>query len=474
MVRNPRVLLVEDSPPLARLYLGYLKGQPCETAHAATGRAALDAIAAAPPEVILLDLMLPDMDGLDILRRVAAQGLPCAVIVLTAHGSIDIAVAAMRGGAYDFLVKPVAADRLLTTLRNALERQRLARDAATEGETAERDRYCGFIGGSRAMQAVYRTIDAAAPSRATVFISGESGTGKELCAEAIHARSPRRDRPFVALNCAAIPKELMESEIFGHIRGAFTGAVAERAGAAARADGGTLFLDEICDLPLDLQTKLLRFVQTGLVQRVGGGAPEPVDVRIVCATNREPLAEVAAGRFREDLYYRLHVIPIRMPPLRERAGDVLDIARHLLAQYAREEAKPFVRFAPEAEAALRAHAWPGNVRQLQNAVRHVVVLHGGEVATAAMLPPLDRADAAAPPDDPAVRPLRQVEKEAIERAVDRCGGDVPKAAALLGISPSTIYRKRAAWRTGPDGVTPPGPSRPAAARGTPGRRGADY
>ena len=323
------------------------------------------------------------------------------------------------------------------------------------------------------MQAIYRIIDSAAGSKATVFISGESGTGKELCAEAIHQKSPRANKPFVAINCGAIPKDLMESEIFGHVKGAFTGAIAEREGAAARANGGTLFLDEVCELDLSLQTKLLRFVQTGTFQKVGGERMEEVDVRFLCATNRDPVAEVAAGRFREDLFYRLHVIPIHLPPLRERGNDVLLVAQKILEAFAAEEGRRFARFTPECEAALAAYPWPGNVRELQNVIRNVVVLNDGDVVSLDMLPspvgrltvPSQQADAAVamPPSATAalperdgaddttpesIRPLADMEREAINRAIRLCGGNIPKAAHFLGVSASTIYRKKQAWDDG--------------------------
>jgi two-component system, repressor protein LuxO len=461
--QQPHVLLVEDTPSVARVYLEYLRPEPITVSHVETGTDALKAINKRPPEAILLDLVLPDMDGMEILREVVGRGLPTAVVVITAHGSISNAVAAMRAGAFDFLVKPFNAERLVVTLRNALERRRLAQLVETIKEVG-RDEYFGFVGGSLPMQAVYRMIESAAPSKATVFVMGESGTGKEVCAEAIHRQSPRRDKPFVALNCAAIPKDLMESEIFGHVKGAFTGAVSDRAGAAAKADSGTLFLDEICEMDLGLQSKLLRFIQTGTFQRVGSTALERVDVRFICASNKEPLAEVEAGRFREDLYYRLHVIPIQLPPLREREGDVALIARKFLADFAREEKKRFTAFAPEVEAAFGVYNWPGNVRQLQNIVRNIVVLNDGETVSREMVPPpLNAVDGAAlaavaakpgvsakpepsmPGSSETIRPLWVVEKDAIERAIDICGGNIPRAAAHLGISASTIYRKRLAW-----------------------------
>ena len=477
-------MLVEDTPSLARVYTEYLKKAAFAVTAVETGAAALEALRETPPEVVLLDLQLPDMNGMDILKYVSGQQIPTAVVIITAHASVNVAVEAMRYGAYDFVVKPFTADRLMVTVRNAVERLRLAQIVDTYTGELARSRFHGFIGSSLAMQAVYRIIESAASSRATVFVTGESGTGKEVCAEAIHRQSPRRDNPFVAINCGAIPKELMESEIFGHVKGAFTGAVADREGAAARANGGTLFLDEICEMEPALQTKLLRFIQTGTFQKVGGTKLDKVDLRILCATNRDPLREVEEGRFREDLYYRLHVIPIHLPPLREREDDVLSIAQQFLVDYAEEEGKSFNRFHPDVEQVFRAYSWPGNVRQLQNVIRNVVVLHDGEQVTLSMLPsPLNQSAQSLHPQQrrPAqgsghgavehasgfgqhaaqglsavmsqpvapeprrVRPLWQVEKEAIEEAIAACDGNIPRAAALLEISASTIYRKRMAW-----------------------------
>ena len=463
--QNPRVLMVEDTLSLARTYMEYLRDEPIDLVHVATGGEGFAELEKQLPEAILLDLMLPDISGLEILKRVHDQELPVAVVVITAHGSVNTAVEAMRLGAFDFIVKPFNADRLRVTLNNALENRRLARIVKVYRDS-DRDQYFGFIGASLKMQTVYRIIDSAAESKATVFITGESGTGKEVCAEAIHNRSNRAGRPFVALNCGAIPRDLMESEVFGHTKGAFTGAVAEREGAASRADGGTLFLDEICELDPDLQTKLLRFVQTSSFEKVGGSETKNVDIRIVCATNRDPVAEVAAGRFREDLFYRLHVIPLALPRLSEREGDVLAIARRFLADYSAEEQKAFTRFTAEVEAVMLAYNWPGNIRQLQNVVRNMVVLNEGEEITEAMLPaPLDDLVGAVPsliadengsgPGDRKVaaggaapgtiRPLVDVEREAIEQAIMMCHGNVPKAAASLGVSASTLYRKRTAW-----------------------------
>jgi DNA-binding NtrC family response regulator len=315
-----------------------------------------------------------------------------------------------------------------------------------------------FLGSSDAMQAVYAKIRAVARSMATVFITGESGTGKELCAQAIHDGSARASGPFIALNCGAIPPDLLESEVFGHMKGSFTGAISDKPGAAAAADGGTLFLDEICEMDVGLQTKLLRFLQTSMVQPVGATRPRKVNVRIICATNRDPLEAVKAGRFREDLYYRLYVVPIHMPPLRDRGEDVIEIAEAALARFAAEEHRPFEGLAPEVRALFRRLRWPGNVRQLLNVIRNVVVLNDGGVVTSAMLPPGLVEDAeqgqgasvATALDGPRVgdlvgRTLAEAERMVIEATLARVGGSVPKAARMLDVSPSTLYRKMESW-----------------------------
>ncbi len=441
---SPHVLLVEDNPNLAWTYQRILAKEPIALEHVATGTDALSRVAAEPPAVMLLDLKLPDIHGLEVLQRTLAGIATTAVIVITAHGGVDTAVAAMRAGAYDFLTKPFKAQRLLVTLRNALERQRLAGLL----DTFRRERFHGFLGAALPMQALYRAIESVGPSKAAVFITGESGTGKEVCAQALHACGPRHDGPMIALNCAAIAHDLMESEIFGHAKGAFTGAECARKGAARRADGGTLFLDEVCELELALQSKLLRFVQTGTVQAVGSDRVEQVDVRLICATNKDPWAEVEAGRLREDLYYRLHVVPLCIPPLRERGSDILRLAHAFLAEASREEGKDFHSIEPEAEAVLLNHDWPGNVRELQNAMRHVTVLHQGPGVRREMLPsPLYcRSPATYPQARRAEsRSLHDIEREAIEAAVAESGGNVTRAARRLGVDPSTLHRKRQAW-----------------------------
>jgi DNA-binding NtrC family response regulator len=469
------ILLVEDSPSLAAVYENYLAADGHQSVTVDSGGDALAYLKTRAPDIVLLDLHLPDMSGMEILRHIHECDMDTAVIIITAHGSIDVAVEAMNYGAIDFITKPFDATRLRVTVGNVLEKRRLSSIVENYQKTFDRDHFHGFVGSSMPMQAVYRIIENAAPSKATVFVTGESGTGKELCAEAIHAESPRHDGPLVAINCAAIPRDLMESEIFGHVKGAFTGAAAGRDGAAKRADGGTLFLDEICEMDLELQSKLLRFIQTGRFQRVGDSKEEQVDIRIICATNRDPLDEVRAGRFREDLYYRLNVIPIVLPPLRHRGEDIMAIAAYMLRQMSGEEGKGFRKFFTAASDRLRSYPWPGNVRELQNVIRNIVVLNDGIQVTQEMLPESLQQSPAIPrhatdieaavvadsthdvvpiPTDysrtAAVRPLWIEEKEIIERAIEFCGGNIPRAAAMLEISASTIYRKRAAWEKGND------------------------
>lgn len=466
-----RILLVEDSQTLAETYKAFLGPLKRPINIALTGAEANADLARGMPALIILDLKLPDMDGIEILKKLGRQGQAARVVVITAHGSVANAVDAMREGASDFLVKPFDAGRLRTTVKNALDRRRLIEEARSSEGDYDRDRFGPFIGQSVAMQTVYRLIEGAARSKASVFIVGESGTGKEICAETIHRLSARRDEPFVPMNCAAIPKELMESEFFGHRKGAFTGASEHRDGAALRADKGTLFLDEISEMDPALQSKLLRFIQTGTVQKVGEDVLRAVDIRFVCATNRTPLEEIAAGRFREDLYYRLHVIPIHMPTLRERTEDIVLTARFFLRRFAREEGKSFVDFSEESVRVLLSYGWPGNVRELENVVQSAVVLNEGELIDADMLQISMGAAAgargaghggAAPnASGPSpgqishfpggagatgIRPLWAVEKETIERAIAACDGNISVAASQLELSPSTIYRKLQGWK----------------------------
>lgn len=461
-MKKVRILVVEDSPSMAEMYKEYLQGDLYDVDLVATGADALAKLEGPLPAAVVLDVNLPDMSGMDVLKRIHELQLPVVSLVITGHGSVDLAVESMNLGAYDFIEKPFTAKRLKLTLSNALEHQELTETLDTLKDEYGRNGFEDFIGSSLPMQGVYRIIESAAPSNATAFITGESGTGKEVCATSIHKRSQRAKQPFIALNCGAIPHDLMESEIFGHTKGAFTGAVSAREGAAARANGGTLFLDELCEMDLDLQTKLLRFIQTGSFQKVGSNTLESVDVRFICATNKDPLDEVKKGNFREDLYYRLHVIPIHLPPLRDRAQDVGLIMNRLLKEYSDEENKDFSGFSDEADMVMQSYEWPGNVRQLQNVIRNIVVLNSGEQVTQDMLPPpLNEVSLTMPMvrsnplsanasfnNETDIKPLWQIEKQAIEAAIAFCDDNVPKAAALLEVSASTIYRKRERWAEG--------------------------
>jgi two-component system repressor protein LuxO len=403
-------------------------------------------------------VLLADVDtigGPDKLRELTRGAAP--VIATSAGASLHAAVNAMRAGAVDFVAKPVGAAALIDRLeaaiagwakRNAGPVQ-LSMDLVAPAPGAE-ESFQGFIGGSPPMLRVYEQIRRIAPSRAPVFITGESGTGKEVCARAIHALSGPDGRPFVAINCSAIPKDLIESEIFGHARGAFTGAVENRPGAAELAHGGTLLLDEIGEMDLGLQAKLLRFIQTGMIRRVGGVEEKAVDVRFICATNRDPLIEVRDGRFRQDLFYRLNVLPIALPALRERREDILLLAESILRGFSQEEKRSFRGFDPSAAAMLRSYPWPGNVRQLQNVIRRIVVLYDEAEVTPAMLPPeitdgVPTPEAVAPLAAGPLEPFWIQERNIIEAALTAFGGNISRAAAALEISPSTIYRKRQAW-----------------------------
>lgn len=470
--------------------------------------AALNQVSQTRPCLILADMeSVGSIEGVEALTS-AAPG--AKLISLSGQGALSCAIDAMRAGAWDFLIKPVGKSTLqkrvseaFTAHRKDCRRQRpsIAPEEPCSGLDGRgqvyrgqvyRGQACrgadiaagagriradvlndtpafeGFFGRSACMSELYRQIERVAPSAAPVFITGESGTGKEVCAEALHMRSGRNGKPFVAINCSAIPKDLMESELFGHCKGAFTGAVADHPGAAEQADGGTLFLDEIGDMDMALQAKLLRFLQTGAVRRIGDIRMRPVNVRIICATHQDPHKAVAEMRFREDLFYRLHVLPIFVPPLRRRNNDILLLANRFLRIYAREEGRAFKTFSAQAEACLRHYHWPGNVRELQNVIRHTIVMNDGSAVESRMLPASlksstveseEPATGSVSPDantemtpsshdsagNPDCRPFWQQEQSIIESALMRHGGNISRAAAALEISPSTIYRKRQSW-----------------------------
>ena len=444
---RPVGVFVVDADPGQRRMLAGLIAEQTQGRFAATacasGAEALAAVGAQRNAILLADLAT--IGGPTGLSDFARDGL--RLIATSDGGSLATAIAVMKAGAVDFLPKPIGARALIARLEATMAAWPDGSQAATPRPEATGTAFAGFVGTSPAMNAVYDRIRRMAPSRAPVFITGESGTGKELCAEAIHAHAGGEGRPFIALNCSAIPRDLMESEIFGHVRGAFTGASENRAGAAELADGGTLFLDEIAEMDLGLQAKLLRFVQSGAFRRVGGSETRQVEVRIVCATNRDPSAEVKAGRFRADLFYRLNVLPIHLPPLRERREDILPLAEHFLAGAAEQEGGDLAAFDGAVRALLVAHDWPGNVRELANAIRRAVVLgDAGEIGTAIAASSGPRVAGTEPGNaGPAVEPYWLQERRIIEHALGIHGGNIARAAAALELNPSTIYRKRQTW-----------------------------
>ncbi len=437
------ILVVDDDVESARTVAGLLQAEHYTPSTAADGAEALVRVAEAPPDVIVTDLNMPNMGGMDLLAAVREQHPGIPVIVLTALTDTEHAVAAMRAGAEDYVTKPVDFDALLITIERAIERSRVRAEAdELRRHLSERDAQGirGMLGVSPAMQKVYQLARNVAPSRATVLITGESGTGKSELARVIHALSTRADQPFVSLHCAAIPETLLESELFGHERGSFTGADKRRIGRIEQANGGTLFLDEIGDIPPGMQVKLLRVLQERTIERIGSNEPITVDIRLVAATNKDLAEEVRAKRFREDLYYRLNVVHIEMPPLRMRSTDVLMLADHFLRKFAFENHKSVDGFTDRAREKILRHAWPGNVRELENAIERATILCAG--------PHIDDGDLpfdASPESGLSARipgaTMAQLERFAILKTLEACGGSTTKAAEILQISVRTIqYR----------------------------------
>jgi two-component system nitrogen regulation response regulator NtrX len=369
-----RLLVVDDEPSIRQSLRMILEFEGYEIEEAASGRDALARVAERVPAAALLDVKMPGMDGLEVLGALRERGYEFPVVVISGHGDISTAVEATRLGAFDFLEKPLQRERVLLTLRNAIQGHRLA----FENRELKQVRSEELIGESAAMKRLRETVAKAAPTPATVLITGESGTGKELVARALHAQGTRADRPLVQVNCAAIPEELIESELFGHEKGSFTGAVRKQVGKFVAADGGTIFLDEVGDMSARTQAKVLRVLQSGEVEPVGSSQHMTVDVRVIAATHRDLDAEIAAGRFREDLYYRLAVVPIRTPPLRERLEDVPLLVDYFVRRFTRENNYPMRRFAPDAVAYLQGLAWNGNVRELKNLVERLLILGSGD------------------------------------------------------------------------------------------------
>ena len=440
-MKKPIVLIVDDEKNSREGLARALQGG-YEVLLAENGMKALDVLGAQPVDVLLSDVRMPGMDGLTLLQRAMARTPQPLCIMLTAYGSIELAVEAMRRGAYDFMTKPIDLDRLDLVLKRALRSRALEMENRSLREQLE-SKYGleHIIGQSPSMQEVFDTIRQVAPSRATVLIQGESGTGKELVAHALHQLSPRNKGPFVAVHCAALSTTLLESELFGHEKGAFTGAAERRRGRFELADGGTLFLDEIGEIDAALQVKILRVLEERRFERVGGQETIDVDVRLVAATNRNLKKLVEEGKFREDLFYRLDVVTVTMPPLRERPGDLPLLVQHFIQSLARENEKKIDGITPDAMQALAAHEWPGNVRELRNAVERMVVLARGDRLTLRDLPPNLREGAPAAAPRGGALSLEANEKQMIVRALKAHDGNVTKAAADLGISRRTLHRK---------------------------------
>jgi two-component system response regulator HydG len=437
------ILVVDDEASARSGLEKLLKQEGYSVDVAEDGVAALERFDAHPADVVLTDLKMPNMDGLELLKKLHERDRDTPVIVCTAFGDVSTAVRAMREGAEDYLTKPIDFDALAVLVERSLERRELRVEAENlRRQVRERDGegLQGLIGSSPPMQKVYRVARQVAASRATVLLTGESGTGKGELARAIHTLSPRSKQPFVALHCAALAESLLESELFGHERGSFTGADKRRIGRFEQANGGTLFLDEVGEIPIGTQVKLLRVLQERTFERVGGNESVQVDVRLVAATNRDLSADVAAGRFREDLYYRLNVVQIEMPPLRLRGGDILVLASHFLKKFAQENHKRLDGFTEKARTKILGHRWPGNVRALENAIERAVVLCEGERIDEADLPFEAARESLGPLRIPGAT-MAEIEKHAILTTLDAVDGSTGKAAEILDISVRTIqYR----------------------------------
>ena len=444
MARQGRILVVDDEVNARTALAELLRDEGFEVETAADAFKALGKHDAFSPHVVLTDLKMPGMDGIELVKKLMSMEDPAAVVVMTAFGAVSSAVEAMRAGAVEYLTKPLNFDELLVVVDRVLENQALRAETRRLRQRV-RDKVSprNIVGASPPMNRVFEIVDQVAPSKATVLITGESGTGKELIASAIHQRSTRAAGPFIKLHCAALAESLLESELFGHERGAFTGAVQRRDGRFTMADGGTLFLDEIAEISPAVQVKLLRFLQEHEFERVGSGQTLKVDVRIIAATNKRLLEEVGKGRFREDLFYRLNVVALEMPPLRERRTDIPALAKFFVDRYAAENGKPIDTVSSEAVELLMAYEWPGNVRELENAIERAVVMAPGTSIEPRHLPaavkPSARVDSGAPPIPGST--LADVEKYAILETLKATGGSTSKAAEMLGISVRTIqYR----------------------------------
>ncbi|CAG1065339.1 Regulatory protein AtoC [uncultured bacterium] len=438
--KTVRVLIVDDDVSLRRVLEYNLQEEGYEVLTAGSGEEGLRLFDERGPALVVTDLKMPGMGGFQLLREVKERSPDTVVIVITAFGAVEAAVEAMKAGAYDFITKPFNREALKLTVRKALDMQGLSREnRRLKEELSEREEFRSIIGISRPMEEVFRVIDRVADTDATVLITGESGTGKELVARAIHGQSSRRTAPFVAINCAAIPRDLLESELFGHVKGAFTNALMDKRGLFEEADGGTCFLDEIGDMPISLQVKLLRVLQTSEIRRIGGTTSTFVNVRFVAATNKHLPSMVKSKEFREDLFYRLHVITINLPPLRDHLDDIPLLAEHFFRKAVAKSKKDVRCISQEAMDVLASYNWPGNIRQLENTIERAIALTSNKALLVSDIPSevLKKADSPAGPEFPT---LAKVKLEYIDEVLRHTNGNQKQAAEILGIDRKTLYR----------------------------------
>ena len=449
------ILIVDDEPGVRAALGGVMRDEGYAVEAVDSGEACLERVVEQTFDVVLLDVWMPGIDGLETLQRLRERQVDAQVVVISGHGNVESAVRAIKLGAFDFVEKPLSLDKAVLVVRNAL-RQRLL-EAENRDLRAQVDRRYVMVGESRVMRHLREQVLLAAPTNGRVLVLGENGTGKELVARTLHAHSRRRTGPFVEVNCAAIPEELIESELFGHTKGAFTGAVADRRGRFEHAHGGTIFLDEIGDMSLKTQAKVLRALQEQVVQPVGGTSTVRVDVRVVAATNKDLQEEIRAGRFREDLFFRLNVVPIFVPPLRDRADDVPRLAEHFMATLAAEYGRRVKRFAPEAMARLQHHAWPGNVRELHNVVERLLIMVHDDTITGSDVGFIDDGGGApsastGAPDAPLL-PLADArdrfERDYILQVLAAHQGNISRTADALAVERSNLYKKMRAFGIAP-------------------------
>jgi two-component system nitrogen regulation response regulator NtrX len=451
---KPTILIVDDEPGVRTSLTGVLRDEGYSVEAVASGEECLDRLTRSPVDLVVLDVWLPGMDGLATLARMRERQVDCQVVLISGHGNIESAVRAIKMGAFDFVEKPLSLEKTVLVVRNALRQRRL--EAENRALRARVDRTQAMVGESYSMRQLREQVAMAAPTNGRVLIYGENGTGKELVARTIHALSRRRQAAFVEVNCAAIPEELIESELFGHVRGAFTGAVADRRGRFEAADGGTIFLDEIGDMSLKTQAKVLRVLQEHTMEPVGGTSTVKVDARVLAATNKDLQVEIRSGHFREDLYFRLNVIPIFVPPLRDRQEDILMLADHFMAEFAREYGRRLKTFDAEATLLVQRYPWPGNVRELRNVIERLMIMVPGDTISSADLSFLDLAGFSPPVGEPLAsgkltlhEARDRFERELILRTLSEQQGNMSRTAEVLGVERSNLYRKMRAFGVAP-------------------------